>query len=114
VEPGPSDFGVPIYLNQRIVFDLLAMMEDGFSEFRDETSSNSETATRQHSMEAGVSANNLLQIIGLAFKGGGRRDTGTEDASADQVTQRRFHTPASLSTSSATVLVTGTIPLLRR
>jgi hypothetical protein len=64
VEPGPSDFAVTIYLNQKIVFDLLAMMEDGFSEFRDVSTLSAEAEARKHSLEAGVSASNILQFIG--------------------------------------------------
>ncbi len=60
MESNPSDFGVPIYLNQRVVFDLLAMMEDGLSEFRDETSSTAQSSTRSHRVEGQVGSNNLL------------------------------------------------------
>ncbi len=75
---------------------MLAMMEDGLSEFRDETSSTAQSSTRSHRVEGQVGSNNLLKFIGLAFKGGGRRETGRDDASTGEVVQRKTHTPASL------------------
>lgn len=91
-----SDLGVPIYLNQKIVFDLLAMMEDGFAEFRDVTTSSSESASRKHEIEASISASNVLQFIGLALKGSARRGTQRSNQADDQTSERRVHTPASL------------------
>lgn len=114
MEYKPSDFGVPIYLNQRVVFDLLAMMEDGLSEFRDETSSTAESRTRSHGVEGEVSSNNLLKFIGLAFKGGGRRETGRDDTSAGEVVQRKTHTPASLFYKLRARLDDGEDSLIKR
>lgn len=96
MESKPSDLGVPIYLNHKTVFDLLAMMENGFSEFRDVSTLSAETDARKHSVEAGVSTSNVLQFIGLALKGGARRDTERGSSSEGQTTERRTHTPASL------------------
>jgi len=31
-KPDPKELCIPIYLNQKIVFDLLAVQEDGFSQ----------------------------------------------------------------------------------
>ena len=94
--PEPSSLCAPIYLNQKVVFDLLAMVEDGFSEFRDVTSSASESAATKSDLEVSVSASNVLQFIGLALKGGARRGKENEDRNENVVAQRKIHTPASL------------------
>jgi hypothetical protein len=96
VSPEHLELRVPIYLNQKVVFDLLAMIEDGFSEFRDVTYSGSEVATARNDLEASVSASNVLQFIGLALKVGARRGTEKQGRNEEQVAQRKVHTPASL------------------
>lgn len=41
----PVDLCIPIYLNQQIVFDLLAIIEDGFTHFSKIKMSSKETGT---------------------------------------------------------------------
>ena len=43
----PTDLCVPIYLNQKMVFDLLAVFEDGFYQLSDIRISGSESRTRR-------------------------------------------------------------------
>lgn len=40
-KPDPKELCIPIYLNQKIVFDLLAVQEDGFSQLSTLHTSNS-------------------------------------------------------------------------
>lgn len=86
---------IPVYLNQRIVFDLIAMLQDGMS-----------TVTRVNSTEESKSANvgrygssfGLSQALSSLLKIDiqGDRTKTTEGSTGIQKTEERVHTPSSL------------------
>lgn len=86
---------IPVYLNQRIVFDLIAMIQDGMS-----------TVTRVSSTEETKSANvgrygssfGLSQVLSSLLKIDVHGDrTKTKEGSAGlQKSEERVHTPSSL------------------
>ena len=55
-----SDFTVVAYLNQAVVFDLLAIMKDGMAQMS--TIRTSETAKGK--AEAGIGASNVFALLG--------------------------------------------------
>ncbi|WCN36478.1 DUF6414 family protein [Aneurinibacillus uraniidurans] len=89
-----SDYPITIYLNQKIVFDLLAVIQDGFSEVRKlETGHNTENKlTADISGEIGAS--NIFSLLGVKL----RSALTSNRISADKevVTEERIHTPTSL------------------
>lgn len=85
---------IPIYLNQRIVFDLLAIVEGGFSQLQ--TVKSSETGSQQTKKDASaeVGAKNVFAFLNLSLKGSvGKQDTQTSQRA---VKEKRVFTPASL------------------
>ena len=85
---------IPIYLNQRIVFDLLAIVEGGFSQLQ--TVKSSETGSQQTKKDASaeVGAKNVFAFLNLSLKG----SIGKENTQSSQraVEEERVFTPASL------------------
>lgn len=89
-----TDLPITLYLNQRLTFDMLAILEDGFSQFMVvETASSGETST-EISGGAHLSAGNGLALFGLQLGGRGSRQTGI--LQAENTTERIVHTPTSL------------------
>ena len=85
---------IPIYLNQRIVFDLLSIVEGGFSQLQ--TVKSSETGSQQTKKDASadVGAKNVFAFLNLSFKGSvGKEDTQTSQRAVEE---ERVFTPASL------------------
>lgn len=81
-----SDYSVVVYLNQAVVFDLLAIMEDGMVQVSTIRTSESKKA----GTEAGIGGSNVFALLGVRLKG------GLESAEGREVTHERVHTPTSL------------------
>ena len=82
----PSDFCVPVYLNQSVVFDLLAIIEDGLAQVSTiKTSENT-----KNKGEAGIGVSNVFALLGVTLKGERSGESNRE------VTHERVHTPVSL------------------
>ena len=81
---------IPLYLNQKIVFDLLASINDGISQV-----TKIRTASRSNGeIEAGVDADlgnkNIFTLMAVKLKG----KVGTEENNEQE--QEKIHTPSSL------------------
>jgi hypothetical protein len=86
---------IPVYLNQRIVFDVLAMLQDGFSHVTRVTSTvgANDSVARDVGATFGVSqALATLLKIDLSAK----RTTSTGSTSERELSEERVHTPGSL------------------
>lgn len=81
-----SDFAVPVYLNQAVVFDLLAIIEDGMAHMSTIRTSESKKA----GTEAGIGGSNVFALLGVGLKG------ELENSDGREITQERVHTPVSL------------------
>src|SRR5260221_1132546 len=81
-----SDYCVPVHLNQAVVFDLLAIVEDGFAH----VSTIKTAESSKNKGEAGVGATNVFALLGISLK----TERGAE--ANREVTQERVHTPVSL------------------
>lgn len=91
---GNDNLYLPIYLNQRIVFDLLAILEDGFSQMKKVNTS--EQINKSTSVEANgeIGFSNVFALIETKLNPSFKRNTdkgNTRDESED-----RIHTPNSL------------------
>ena len=89
-----ADLCIPIYLNQRFVFDLLAIIEDGFSQLSAIKTSTSETESQKSGAGASIGASNVFALLGVSFK----REKGAEKGAEAQteLSQEKVHTPTSL------------------
>jgi hypothetical protein len=90
----PTDLSIPIYLNQQVVFDLLAVLDDGFSRLSTIKTSAGESETNKYGMGASIGVSNVFALLGISFSG----DRGKEKGSQDQteISQEKVHTPTSL------------------
>ena len=89
-----TDLPITLYLNQRLTFDLLAVLQGGFSRLATvQTTSSGGTSTKA-SGEAQLGASNVFAFLGVKLRGQGSREA--EEQQSESTTQEFVHTPASL------------------
>ncbi|MGN1183349.1 MAG: hypothetical protein ACI4SR_10120 [Faecalibacillus sp.] len=81
---------IPIYLNTKIVFDMLATIEDGFAEVKNVQTSKSKS--RENDIEANVGTNNLFAFLNVGIRGNYKGNS----SNGETVVEERTHTPVSL------------------
>ncbi len=81
---------IPIYLNTKIVFDMLATIEDGFAEVKNVQTSKSKN--RENDIEANIGTNNLFAFLNVGIRGNHRGSS----SNGETVVEERTHTPVSL------------------
>lgn len=81
---------IPIYLNTKIVFDMLATIEDGFSEVKIVQTSRNKNCDED--AEANIGTNNLFAFLNIGVRGNHK----SSSSNAEFVAQERTHTPVSL------------------
>lgn len=85
---------IPIYLNQRIVFDLLATVEGGFSQLQTVKSSEIDSQVSKKNALGEVGTKNVFAFLNLGIKGEiGKQDTVTSEKAVEE---ERVFTPAAL------------------
>ena len=90
----PTDLPITLYLNQRLTFDLLASLEDGFSHLANVQTTSAGESSSEISGEGKLGLSNVFALLGVEFSGRGARTRGqTQSAST---TAQIVHTPASL------------------
>lgn len=89
----PVDLCVPIYLNQQIVFDLLAIFEDGFSQLSKVKTSSEDTDNKKVIKEASLGLGHL-NLFGITLAGKVNGETGTNDKTESYC--EKVHTSTSL------------------
>lgn len=94
---------IPIYLNQRIVFDLLAIVEDGFTQLRHVRTSEVEGKGTKIESSGEIGLSNVFAFLGLRLKGKGSKIL-TED-SQREIQEERVYTPTSLFSRLREVLI---------
>lgn len=90
----PADLCVPIYLNQKIVFDVLAVLEDGFTQLSTIRSSASETESAGSKIGGSVGASNVFAFLGISL--GGTRDKQKGSQGQTEKAVEKVHAPTSL------------------
>jgi len=108
----PTDLCVPIYLNQQIVFDLLAILDDGFSNFSTIKTSNTETQSQSADAAGSLGLSNVFALIGLSFKGGLSAQKGGQEQK--EISQQKIHTPTSLFAKLKLMLEGSDIKMLKK
>jgi hypothetical protein len=85
---------IPIYLNQRIVFDLLAIVEEGFSQLQTIKKSETGEQTSKAEVSGEVGTKNVFAFLNLGLKANlNQKDLQTTQK---QVQEDRVFTPSSL------------------
>lgn len=89
-----TDLPLTLYLNQRQVFDLLAVLRGGFSRFSTvHTTSSGETTTNIHG-KAQLGVSNVFALLGVSLGAHGSRQE--ENMRSENTMEEIIHTPASL------------------
>jgi len=88
-----SDLCVPIYLNQQVVFDLLAILEDGFSHLSSVKASTLGNESQKSKQGASIGGK-FLDIVGISLKGYRIKETGSHEQV--EISKEKIHTPSSL------------------
>jgi len=89
-----ADLPAALYLNQRLVFDLLASYEGGFSQLQDIQISSGTAASSEQSAQASLGTGNVFALLGISFGLSGKKSKAETDSQI--VTEQRVHTPTSL------------------
>lgn len=95
---------IPIYLNQRIVFDLLATVEEGFSELRTIRTSESIAESDRNDVGAKLGISNAFGFIDVGLNSGRTKQGGGRKSR--EVSEERVFTPASLFSRLRNILIT--------
>lgn len=91
----PQELIIPVYLNQRIVFDLLAMLEGGISHVTRIASSEQKLEADQRRYGAEFGLSKALASL-LSINVSGTRKSVAEAEESVKKDEERIHTPASL------------------
>jgi hypothetical protein len=94
---------VTVYLNQRIVFDLLAMLQDGMSTVTRVSSSEESKEADNQRYGAGFGLSQAFSSL-LKIDISGERTKAKEGTSGIQRSEERIHTPSSLFHKLLTIL----------
>ncbi|MFD2328977.1 hypothetical protein ACFSR7_06915 [Cohnella sp. GCM10020058] len=85
---------IPIYLNQRIVFDLLATVENGFSQLKSVKTNEKDDKSSNSDISAEVGTKNVFAFLNLGLKAGvNQKNNRSEER---ETHEDRVFTPASL------------------
>jgi hypothetical protein len=90
----PADISIPIYLNQQVVFDSIAIIEDGFSRLSTIKTSTAESETDKSGLGASIGASNVFALLGVSLSSERGKETGSQEQTEKM--QERVHTPTSL------------------
>ena len=81
---------IPIYLNTKIVFDMLATIEDGFAEVKNVQTS--KIKNQEDGVEANIGNKNSFALLNFSFKGAIKDNISNGETTSEE----RIHTPVSL------------------
>lgn len=102
----PEQLIIPVYLNEKTVLDMLAIIEDGFSMVSEVTSSNQETSSTGGKLSGGVSTKAILdKLLKIQLGGNFQKD---KSASSEVGTKlEKVHTNVSLLSKFRSNLIDG-------
>ncbi len=90
-----NDLVIPVYLNQRIVFDLVAVLEGGIASVTQVSERQSQATGESKQIGASFGVSNALSSL-LKIDLTGKRDRESSNESSTTRTEDRIHTPVSL------------------
>ena len=83
---------IPLYLNQKIVFDLLASINDGFTQVTKLKTASAAESNLGGMIEADLGNKNIFALLGVKLKG----KTDINHSREHNKEQEKIHTPSSL------------------
>lgn len=89
-----QDFILPLYLNQRFVYDILAIKNNGFTEFFEIKDKSENNDNVKSSVNAGFGNNNEFSLIQANMSGGIEAYSNTSQN--NEKSYKKTHTPTSL------------------
>src|SRR5260370_41832887 len=90
----PNPYPAVIYLNQKYVFDILAMMESGFSQLETVKTTQTEQEDKSKRVAGDVGIKNVFSFLGISFSG--ERATANQSGESHERTAEKVYTPNSL------------------
>jgi hypothetical protein len=94
---------IPIYLNQKIVFDLLSIVEGGFSQFKKIKTSEADSEIHKTDGVADIGVSNVFAFLSVNLRGGKSKETSS--GKQTEVEEERVFTPTSLFSKLRDVLL---------
>ncbi|MDD6879812.1 MAG: hypothetical protein PUD59_06310 [bacterium] len=85
---------IPLYLNQKIVFDLLASINDGFTQVTKLKTASATEGSFGGTVEADLGNKNIFALLGVKLKG--KVDAEHNKEHSKEQEQEKIHTPSSL------------------
>ncbi len=95
---------VPVYLNQKLVFDLLAMLQGGISTVTAITKTISGLNQEQEKMSVGFGLSEAFSTLLKIDLSGSKLKSNTQE-NGDTISEERVHTPASLFYQLRNILI---------
>ena len=89
-----TDFILPLYLNQRFVYDILAIKNDGFTEFFEIKDKIGNSNEQDANIKATLGTNNDFALIQANLDG--EINTKTSNDNKNEKSYKKTHTPTSL------------------
>jgi hypothetical protein len=93
-----KDLGIPSYLNQAIVFDMLAIIDDGFTEITAikaaSNSTNSNNLEADAKADASLGVKNIFSLFSIGINGKYEHSSSKEHGKEESF--EKIHTPTSL------------------
>jgi hypothetical protein len=94
----PKDLCIPSYLNQAIVFDMLAIIDDGFTNVTTIKAANTSVSSSNVGVEAKADASlgikNIFSLFSIGINGKYGHSSGSENGKEESF--EKVHTPTSL------------------
>lgn len=99
---------IPVYLNEKTVLDMLAIMEDGFSMVSEVTSSSQEASSTTGKLSGGVSTKAILdKLLKIQLDGNFQKDKATSTEVGTKL--EKVHTNVSLLSKFRSALIDGNL-----
>lgn len=99
---------IPVYLNEKTVLDMLAIIEDGFSMVSEVTSSNQDTSSSSEKLSGGVSTKAILdKLLKIQLEGNFQKDKSTTSGTDTKL--EKVHTNVSLLSKFRSELIDGNL-----
>lgn len=99
---------IPVYLNEKTVLDMLAIIEDGFSMVSEVTSSNQDASSTTGKLSGGVSTKAILdKLLKIQLEGSFQKDKST--TSGVDTKLEKVHTNVSLLSKFRSELIDGNL-----
>ncbi len=88
------DIPAALYLNQRLVFDMLASLEDGFSQLQNIETSTKTSNTNDQQINGSLGMSNVFALLGVSIAG--KAANSATQGDSEVLSEQRVHTPTSL------------------